>query len=165
MHNWQWSYQASNTKGAYLPDQCDEMVSTRQAHRAQRAMNNVPWQLTLNFDQLWRAAWEPPQKCCTRDGQGKPIGKEMILKKLGRMMWWEKGSPGSRLGRRRYDRQNGANHSCFSTPAIFGSLRVCGGRPCGGHSCDLHMGRWVIRTLGHLLGHRKRACCLYSSDE
>ena len=33
LYKWQWAYQASNTKGAYLPDDCEEMQETRQAHR------------------------------------------------------------------------------------------------------------------------------------
>lgn len=57
---WQWSFQCSNTKGAFLADDSQEMVESRLAHRAQRLAHNVPWQLVLNFDQLWRSSWEPP---------------------------------------------------------------------------------------------------------
>lgn len=62
LYRWQFSYQASNTKGAYLPDTCLEMKETRLAHRTQRVVNEVPFQLVLNFDQLWKAAYEPPKR-------------------------------------------------------------------------------------------------------
>ena len=38
------------------------MEEMRLAHRAQRCVNNVPWELVLNFDQLWKSAYEPPTK-------------------------------------------------------------------------------------------------------
>ena len=55
-------YPGRNTKGAYLPEGCFEMEEMRLAHRAQRCVNNVPWELVLNFDQLWKSAYEPPTK-------------------------------------------------------------------------------------------------------
>ncbi|CAK9000257.1 Uncharacterized protein (Fragment), partial [Durusdinium trenchii] len=59
---WQWSLQASNTKGAFLADDSQEMKEMRLAHRAQILANKVPIDLVLNFDQLWRSAYEPPKK-------------------------------------------------------------------------------------------------------
>ena len=62
LYKWQWAYQSSNTKGAYLGDDSVEMAETRQCHKAQRLANGVPWNLVLNYDQLWRSAFEPPKK-------------------------------------------------------------------------------------------------------
>lgn len=62
LHKWQWSWQSSNTKGAYLADDSVEMEETRMAHKAQRAIVGAPWELTLNYDQLWRSCYEAPQK-------------------------------------------------------------------------------------------------------
>ena len=62
LQRWQWSHQNSNTKGAYLPDTSAEMADMRKAHRAQREINGVSWPLVLNFDQMWKSAYEPPSK-------------------------------------------------------------------------------------------------------
>lgn len=59
---WQWTWLASNTKGAFLADDSQEMKEARRSHRAQRAAHDVPWELTLNYDQLWRSAYEPPDR-------------------------------------------------------------------------------------------------------
>ena len=61
LHKWQWSFQCSNTKGAYLGDDSQEMQDMRASHRAQREIHGVPWELTLNFDQLWRSSFEAPR--------------------------------------------------------------------------------------------------------
>lgn len=62
LHRWQWSYQASNTKGSYLANDSEEMEDMRRQHRAQRVIGGVPFELVLNFDQLWRSGYEPPPK-------------------------------------------------------------------------------------------------------
>ena len=62
LHRWQWSYQASNTKGSYLANDSKEMEDMRRQHRAQRVIGGVPFELVLNFDQLWRSGYEPPPK-------------------------------------------------------------------------------------------------------
>ena len=62
LHKWSWSWQSSNTKGAYLPDECEEMAEMRRSHEAQRIVEKAPWELCLNYDQMWRCAYEPPSK-------------------------------------------------------------------------------------------------------
>lgn len=59
---WQWTWLSTNTKGAYLADDSQEMLEARQAHRCQRAIHKVPWELCLNYDQLWKSAYEPPDR-------------------------------------------------------------------------------------------------------
>eukprot|EP00438_Fugacium_kawagutii_P012710 Skav228200 [mRNA] locus=scaffold704:266537:278731:- [translate_table: standard] len=78
LHRWQWSYQASNTKGAFLADDSQEMNEMRMAHRAQKEIHGCPWELTLNFDQLWRSAYEPPPKVLHKRGarEAKRQGEE-----------------------------------------------------------------------------------------
>ncbi len=76
LYKWQWSFQSSNTKGAYLAEGSEEMKEMRLAHRAQRSVHQVPFQLVLNFDQLWKCAYEPEKKviakrkCKAADRQG-----------------------------------------------------------------------------------------------
>lgn len=63
-------------------------------------MNNVPWQLTLNFDQLWRAAWEPPPKVLHKrrarqaDREGDDFKEvrpdDVVGKRLSRFSPWQK---------------------------------------------------------------------------
>ena len=62
LYRWQWSWQASNTKGSYLPNDSEEMIEMRKTHQAQRLIEKAPWSMTLNFDQMWRAGYEPPSK-------------------------------------------------------------------------------------------------------
>ena len=62
LYKWQWSFLTSNTKGQFLPDESTEMNEMRRAHRSQRVIEGVPWQMVLNFDQLWRSSVEAPSK-------------------------------------------------------------------------------------------------------
>ncbi|CAK8990409.1 unnamed protein product, partial [Durusdinium trenchii] len=62
MKKWQWSYQNSNTKGAFLATTSIEMEEMRKAHRMQRAMLGVDWRLVLNFDQLWKGSYDPAKR-------------------------------------------------------------------------------------------------------
>ncbi|CAK9086423.1 unnamed protein product [Durusdinium trenchii] len=62
LYKWQWSFLTSNTKGQFLPDESTEMNEMRRAHRSQRVIEGVPWQMVLNFDQLWRSSFEAPSK-------------------------------------------------------------------------------------------------------
>jgi len=75
LHKWQWSYQASNTKGSFLANDSVEMIESRKAHRSQRKVNDVPWSLVLNFDQLWRSAYEAPKKVIHKR-QTKEAGRQ-----------------------------------------------------------------------------------------
>ncbi len=75
LHKWQWSYQASNTKGAFLANDSVEMIEARKAHRSQRQINGAPWELVLNFDQLWRSAYEAPKKVLHKR-QTKEAGRQ-----------------------------------------------------------------------------------------
>lgn len=108
LSRWQWSYQESNTKGAYLADDSQEMKEMRLAHRAQRLAHNVPWTLCLNFDQLWRSSYEPPSKVlhkrrakeATRQGEdfGEVRPSDLQGKKLNTVLNIVKDAMTERMG-------------------------------------------------------------------
>lgn len=68
-------------KGAYLSEGSVEMQEMRLAHRAQRAVNQVPWELVLNFDQLWKSSYDPDPKVLAKrrakeaERQGEHFGE------------------------------------------------------------------------------------------
>ena len=126
LHRWQWSHQNSNTKGAYLPDTSAEMADMRKAHRAQREINGVSWPLVLNFDQMWKSAYEPPSKvlhktqhrnkdkeiCRPADGERLKVISQIVYRRSGSTDWaWEWASKQS-AERLRKDR--GAHSGCTS---------------------------------------------------
>lgn len=45
-----------------MANDSEEMAEMRRQHRAQRVIGGVPWEMVLNFDQLWRSGYEPPPK-------------------------------------------------------------------------------------------------------
>ena len=108
LYKWQWSHQSNNTKGAYLPEGCLEMEEMRLAHRAQRCVNNVPWELVLNFDQLWKSAYEPPTKVLAKrrcreanrkgDSWGEVRPDDLLGKKLDAVLKIVEGNMNARMG-------------------------------------------------------------------
>ena len=111
MKKWQWSYQNSNTKGAFLATTSIEMEEMRKAHRMQRAMLGVDWRLVLNFDQLWKGSYDPAKRVLHKlkhrnavkdnlrpDDAGKLKAiKEMVTAEALQNMSYPSGSRASKL--------------------------------------------------------------------
>lgn len=54
-HNWRDL--KTNTSGNYLAYNDPKMIIARQRFHSVREQHNVPIELVLNFDQLWKASW------------------------------------------------------------------------------------------------------------
>ncbi len=57
-----WSCRTANTKGVYLPYDHPKMEEVRNSFARIRVGASAPLQLCLNFDQLWKAGWNSPEK-------------------------------------------------------------------------------------------------------
>lgn len=148
LHRWQWSYQASNTKGSFLPDESQEMNDMRLAHRAQKEVNNCRWELTLNFDQLWRSAYEPPSKVIHKrkakeakrqgDEWQEPRPDDLCGKRLQAVTALAKQGLKSRLGQT--ERPSKLRKTCARTDFVVG----------GRHSVTAVTSTWASGHIGPL---------------
>lgn len=57
-----WRSRTPNTYGAYLDYDDSRMEKSRKMLQFQRATQGVRLDMTLNFDQLWKASWSQPKK-------------------------------------------------------------------------------------------------------
>lgn len=61
-----WRAKTPNTYGAYLDYDDERMEKSRQMFRFQRLMHSVRLDMSLNFDQVWKASWTHPKKLLHR---------------------------------------------------------------------------------------------------
>lgn len=76
-----WKAKTPNTHGAYLDFADERMERSRKTFRLQRAQQSVRLDMTLNFDQVWKATWEAPKKLWHRSFETEPMQATLTRKR------------------------------------------------------------------------------------